>query len=85
MLLPKELYELIWHGLDAKTYQIQYSRVIMPLSALLDGDFFNLYIKTGTTVCICVSIVVGSIVCSSQDLNSLCRQYSDVVGRPTRS
>ena len=46
-MLPEELYDVVWQGLDSEVGQIQYSQVIMPLSALLDGDFFNLYIKTG--------------------------------------
>ena len=48
MVLPEEVYDVVWQGVDAKVNQIQYSQIIIPLSALLDGDFFNLYIKTGT-------------------------------------
>ena len=47
LLLPEELYQVMWHGVEAKISQLRYSQVIMPLSALLEGDFFNFYIKTG--------------------------------------
>ena len=49
VVLPEELYELIWNDIESKISNVQYSRVIMPLSALLEGDFFNSYIKSGTT------------------------------------
>ena len=48
MLLPEEIYELVWQKVAAKTSHIQYSRVILSLSDLLEGDFFNVYIKRGT-------------------------------------
>ncbi|KAA6406916.1 MAG: hypothetical protein FRX48_09214 [Lasallia pustulata] len=47
VLLPEELYELICNDIESKLSSVQYSRVIMPLSALLEGDFFNSYIKSG--------------------------------------
>ena len=37
----------MWKDLEAKLTSLHYSRVIVPLSALLDADFFNHYIKTG--------------------------------------
>lgn len=49
VVLPEELYDLIWSEIESKIKNVQYSRVIMPLSALLEGDFFNSYIKSGTT------------------------------------
>ena len=49
MMLPQELYDLLWSKLDPKIISVEYSRVIMPLSALLEGAFFNLYIKTGNS------------------------------------
>jgi hypothetical protein len=45
--LPEELYDLIWHEVEKKIVNVQYARVIMPLSALLEGEFFNAYIKRG--------------------------------------
>lgn len=47
MILPKELYEIIQHDLESRFGTPSYSRVILPLSALLEGDFFNEYIKKG--------------------------------------
>lgn len=49
VVLPEELYEVIRNEIENKIINIQYSRVIMPMSALLEGDFFNSYIKSGTT------------------------------------
>lgn len=40
---------MIWKDVEAKISDIQYSRVIMSLSELLEGEFFNKYIKTGTS------------------------------------
>lgn len=48
VILPEELYEIVWKDVEKKIKDIQYSRVIMKLADLLDGDFFNSYIKTGT-------------------------------------
>ncbi|KAL9101091.1 MAG: hypothetical protein Q9163_003606 [Psora crenata] len=45
--LPGELYSLLWHDIVAKLKHIQYDRVIMSLSEVLEGDFFNQYIKSG--------------------------------------
>jgi ribonuclease P/MRP protein subunit RPP40 len=50
VLLPCELYDLIWQRVQKRVMEIHYSKVIMPLSALLEGEFFNAYIKSGTTV-----------------------------------
>lgn len=47
LLLPEELYDLIWNDVEAGIANIRYSRVIMSLSDLLESDFFNTYIKTG--------------------------------------
>ena len=49
LILPEELYEVIWKKIESKISNVQYARVIMPLSALLEDDFFNHYIKSGTT------------------------------------
>ena len=64
MLLPEEIYELVWQKLDAKTDNIEYSRVILPLSALLEGEFFNQYIKRGThLLCVCLSnLIIYSVL-----------------------
>lgn len=48
-MLPEELYGLIWQDVNSKISLLKYARVIMSLSEIIDGDFFNKYIKTGTT------------------------------------
>lgn len=50
LILPEELYNLIWEDAQSSLANIRYSRVIMTLSDLLERDFFNVYIKTGTTI-----------------------------------
>ncbi|KAH0544956.1 hypothetical protein FGG08_000882 [Glutinoglossum americanum] len=47
LILPAELYEIIRQDLEREISTVKYSRVILALSELLDGDFFNQYIKTG--------------------------------------
>ncbi|KAL8643591.1 MAG: hypothetical protein Q9210_007621, partial [Variospora velana] len=47
IILPEELHNIIWENVTRKLQPLEYSRVIMPLSALLDGEFFNIYIKSG--------------------------------------
>ena len=49
MILPQELYSVVWKDVEAKISNIQYSRVIMSLSEILEGSFFNEYIKIGTS------------------------------------
>jgi len=44
------LYEFIAQDLEAKIQSMRYSRVILPLSALLEGEIFNEYIKKGTAI-----------------------------------
>ena len=48
LILPGELYDIIWKEVEAKINNVHYSQVIMSLSDLVEGDFFNTYIKTGT-------------------------------------
>lgn len=50
MILPKELYEIMENEMDgilAESRSPIYSRVVLPLSALLEGEFFTEYIKKG--------------------------------------
>lgn len=49
LVLPQELYDVLWDNVEAKIGNIVYSRVIMSLSEILEGEFFNKYIKTGTS------------------------------------
>ncbi|PSS20126.1 hypothetical protein M430DRAFT_100089 [Amorphotheca resinae ATCC 22711] len=47
LILPEELYEIIKKDFFNETTKPVYSRVILPLKALLEGEFFNEYIKKG--------------------------------------
>lgn len=59
MVLPEELYNLIWEDVQSSLANVRYSRVIMTLSDLLERDFFNVYIKTGNTVILPPSRVIA--------------------------
>lgn len=48
LILPKDVYDAVWNSMRSKLEQPQYIQVILPLSALLEGEFFNAFIKTGT-------------------------------------
>ncbi|KAB8291280.1 hypothetical protein EYC80_009966 [Monilinia laxa] len=56
MILPKELYEIMEKGMNdmteffAESRNPVYSRVVLPLSALLEGEFFAEYIKRGNVL-----------------------------------
>jgi ribonuclease P/MRP protein subunit RPP40 len=45
--LPFEVYEMIKDGIFNPYSNPTYSRVILPLKSLLEGEFFNQYIKIG--------------------------------------
>ncbi|KAH0563348.1 hypothetical protein GP486_002083 [Trichoglossum hirsutum] len=47
LALPEELYEIMHQDLEREIPTVKYSRVILALSQLLEGDFFNQYIKIG--------------------------------------
>lgn len=71
LVLPEELY--VWEALVSKTESIQYAKVFLPLSALLEGDFFNVYIKSGTFIAyichifqICSLISLGNVLMLSE-------------------
>jgi ribonuclease P/MRP protein subunit RPP40 len=50
LILPKELYEIIKDDFLKKCEAPVYGRVILPLQALLEGEFFNEFIKKGKSV-----------------------------------
>lgn len=51
----------MWKDVSNKLQMLGYSRVTMPLSALLEGDFFNTYIKAGNDISThCVNTVAVS-------------------------
>ncbi|RDW71943.1 hypothetical protein BP5796_07977 [Coleophoma crateriformis] len=47
ILLPEELYEIIKGTLLTERLRPTYSRVILPLTAIVEGEFFTEYIKRG--------------------------------------
>ncbi|KAH8598793.1 ribonuclease P 40kDa subunit-domain-containing protein [Bisporella sp. PMI_857] len=47
VILPEWLYEIVKDGFFTDRAKPTYSRVILPLGALLEGEFFNEYIKRG--------------------------------------
>jgi ribonucleases P/MRP protein subunit RPP40 len=47
LILPEELYEIIENNISSAFVKPGYSRVILPLKALVEGEFFNEYIKKG--------------------------------------
>ncbi|RLM00471.1 hypothetical protein CFD26_107480 [Aspergillus turcosus] len=52
VLLPEEVYASIKDSLEPKVQKLRYARVFMSPSALLEGEFFNAYIKTGNILMI---------------------------------
>ncbi|KAL5042211.1 hypothetical protein BDW71DRAFT_149643 [Aspergillus fruticulosus] len=50
--MPKEVYSSIESSLDSKLQKLRYARLAMTLSSLIEGDFFNTYIKTGNILMI---------------------------------
>lgn len=48
VILPEDVYSAIQDSLSSSIPKPQYARVFMSLSSLLEGDFFNTYIKLGT-------------------------------------
>ena len=47
LVLPEELYEIVKTKISSEFVNPVYSRVILPLKALVEGEFFNEYIKRG--------------------------------------
>lgn len=47
LILPDEIYDVIKQELDGPAGRFHYARVNMSLGEIIDGDFFNQYIKTG--------------------------------------
>ena len=56
MLLPDELFQVMWDQLPPSLGEARYAKVIMKLADLLDKEFFEHYVKTGTfPFSLCVS------------------------------
>ncbi|KAF7589323.1 hypothetical protein BBP40_004476 [Aspergillus hancockii] len=52
VVLPEAIYKTVESSLEAKLPKLRYARVYMSLSSLLEGDFFNTYIKSGNILMI---------------------------------
>jgi ribonuclease P/MRP protein subunit RPP40 len=47
IILPEELLDTVTTDIVEKLAPVAYSRVIMSLEAIVEGEFFNEYIKKG--------------------------------------
>jgi ribonuclease P/MRP protein subunit RPP40 len=63
LILPEEIYHAVWDSISGKIKHCQYAKVIMPLSSLLESDFFNTYIKIGTFALLCAYSVCLRLTC----------------------
>ncbi|KAK7624572.1 ribonuclease P 40kDa subunit-domain-containing protein [Phyllosticta citricarpa] len=52
LILPREVHEAVKQQLDGNVGSFQYARVYMTLGEIVEGDFFNDYIKTGNVLMI---------------------------------
>jgi len=48
LLVPKSAFQVLQDELSSDLYRLQYAKVHLKLKDIIDGDFFNQYIKTGT-------------------------------------
>ncbi|OOF95755.1 hypothetical protein ASPCADRAFT_396468 [Aspergillus carbonarius ITEM 5010] len=60
VILPKAIYSSIQDSLQSKLQKLRYARVFMSLSSLLEGDFFNTYIKIEANTSIAGNILMIS-------------------------
>ena len=47
MLMPDELYNLVWNKINNERKTLKYSKVLMKLQEVLEGDFFTEYVRKG--------------------------------------
>ncbi|EEP78635.1 predicted protein [Uncinocarpus reesii 1704] len=52
LILPEEIYQTVWDTVSSKISSCQYAKVFMSLADILEGDFFNKYLKTGNILLI---------------------------------
>jgi ribonuclease P/MRP protein subunit RPP40 len=80
LILPKKLYEVIENDIESRFPMPAFSRVILPLQALLEDDFFNEYIKKGTRssniLCFSNLVMVGNILMLSEGKHGVNNVYS---------
>ncbi|OJD25127.1 hypothetical protein ACJ73_03507 [Blastomyces percursus] len=91
LILPEEIYDSVWDSISNRIQTHQYAKVIMPLSTLLEHDFFNPYIKIGDILLISegrsgvdnVYTLKNGVLRLELDKNSFERAGLD--GKPIRS
>ncbi|TEY56446.1 hypothetical protein BOTCAL_0225g00260 [Botryotinia calthae] len=90
MILPKELYEIMKNGVNGVLAESGpvYSRVVLPLSALLEGEFFTEYIKKGNIMMLSKGMMgVDNVFSLSEGILTLhldkeTYERSGLVGKP---
>ncbi|TGO64571.1 hypothetical protein BOTNAR_0086g00110 [Botryotinia narcissicola] len=90
MILPKELYDIMKKGMDGVVGENSpvYSRVVLPLSALLEGEFFTEYIKKGNVMMLSKGMMeVDNVFSLSEGILTLhldkeTYERSGLVGKP---
>lgn len=55
--MPAEIYNVVHEKLVSTQQPPRYSKVTMTLGDILEGEFFNEYIKNGTVDCSVVPLV----------------------------
>lgn len=51
IIMPTELYQSVYGRIDERAKKSSYAKVVMKLEELLEGEFFNEYIKRGMPNC----------------------------------
>ncbi|KAK6592957.1 hypothetical protein H4I96_11555 [Botrytis cinerea] len=90
MILPKELYEIMKNKMDGILGENGpvYSRVVHPLSALLEGEFFTEYVKKGNVMMLSKGMMgVDNVFSLSEGILTLhldkeTYERSGLVGKP---
>ncbi|KAF4631130.1 hypothetical protein G7Y89_g7002 [Cudoniella acicularis] len=81
LLLPQEIYEIIKTDFLEAAVKPAYSRVILPLKALVEGEFFNEYIKRGNVLMLSEGISgVDNVYTLREDKESY--ERAGLVGKP---
>ncbi|PLB46750.1 hypothetical protein P170DRAFT_511434 [Aspergillus steynii IBT 23096] len=91
VLLPEKAYAAIESSVDSKLQKLRYARVFMSLSALIEGEFFNTYIKSGNILMISEGRSGSDNVFSLRDgilrleLGKEVYERTGLTGKPIRS
>ena len=77
-MLSEDLHDVVWNDLESRVKNVQFSKVFMPLIALLEGDFFNMYIKSGKQDITLLRLARGSVWDASGNVEMLSEGRSGV-------